>query len=160
MRLRLAAACLFVVASAAPAVAEEQAFADHLLKQLSCTNDPDPTATLLYLNREKRIRLDDGEGMDSETCWAVEPAIEIQGVRFTHICGSAEDGLLIDLFPRFYWRGPGTSAGTGLRLITDLSEAALKAWAKEGLGDGPYHVRDAQFHEGKREISCNNLWRR
>lgn len=160
MMSRLAAICLSAAAATTPAIAGDEAFVDHLMNQLSCRNDPDPTAALLYLNREKRISLKDGDRIDSATCWAIKPQLDVRGMRFAHICGSAEDPLLIDLFPKLYYRGPGTSAGTGLRLVTNASQSALEGWAKQELGDGPYRVEDAAFHEGKREVSCNNLWRR
>jgi len=160
MKSRVFAILLFVAAAATPAMAGDEAFIEHLLNQLSCQNDPDPTATLLYLNREKRISLKDGDMIDSETCWAVKPQLEMRGMRFSHVCGSAEDPLLVDLFPKLYYRGPGTSAGTGLRLLTDAGQSELESWAKQELGDGPYRTEDAAFHEGKREVSCNNLWRR
>jgi hypothetical protein len=151
------AACVL----ASPAFAQEfdQVFADSLLEQLSCKADPDPTAVLLYLNKTKRITLDGGDKSDSETCWPIRPQLRLAKMNFTHICASAEEPLLLYLFPRLYWRGPGTSAGTGLRLITEASIEVLKPWAASALGNGPYQIDEAVSQSGKSEISCNKLWR-
>jgi hypothetical protein len=159
---RSAAALLVAAAAVAPAFGQpiDSGFEDHLLKQLSCKSDPDPTAILLFLNKTKRISLDKGDKADSETCWSVEPALTVRGAAFSHVCASAEDALLIYLFPKLYWRGPGTSAGTGVRLVTDMDLDALRGWAKQELGDGPYQVESASSADGASEVSCNNLWRR
>jgi hypothetical protein len=138
----------------------ESALAGHVLGQLGCRADPDPTPTLLFLIKHERIRLDAGDRIDSETCWAIKPDLQLAGARFSDICASAEDPVLIERFPQLYWRGPGTSAGTGLRLVTAMSLDQTRDWAKLTLGDGPYQVDHASWQEGKTEISCNNLWRK
>jgi len=66
----------------------------------------------------------------------------------------------IEKFPQLYWRGPGTSAGTGLRLVTAMSLEETRDWAKRALGDGPYQVDHASWQDGKSEVSCNNLERK
>jgi hypothetical protein len=160
--LRVALGVLLALcAGAAPAAAESAdfAFQEHLLRQLSCIADPDPTHVLLYLAKTKRIALDTGDRADSETCWKIEPAIDLRGAAFSAICASAEDPLLIELFPRLYWRGPGTSAGTGLQLVTGMNLETASDWAKRELGNGPYQVAAAYDEEEKTEISCNSLWR-
>ena len=162
MRAHAAAALLLgtLHATTAAAQAADSAFEEHLLKQLSCKSDPDPTAVLLFLSKTKRIVLDKGDKIDSETCWSVEHELTVAGAVFSHVCASAEDPLLIYLFPELYWRGPGTSAGTGLRLVTDMDLDALRGWATKELGDGPYQVEPASSTNGASEVFCNNLWRR
>ncbi len=159
MKSLLTAFAACVLASPVAAQELDQVVADSLLEQLSCKADPDPTAILLYLNKTKRIALDGGDKVDSETCWPIRPQLRIAKINFTHICASAEEPLLLYLFPRLYWRGPGTSAGTGLRLITETSIEDLKLWAASALGNGPYQIDEAASQSGKSEISCNNLWR-
>ncbi|WP_054313208.1 hypothetical protein [Mesorhizobium sp. 1M-11] len=144
----------------APAAQSDAVFAEHVVRQLSCKSDPDPTATLLYLNKYKHIRLDAGDRIDSQTCWPLMPAHDIRGLSFTHVCASAEDPMLIDLFPKLYYRGPGTSPGTRLGFITKASTEQLKTWAAKELGNGnPYKVGNASFQENEREISCSSLSR-
>lgn len=137
-------------------------FTDHLLRQIICRSLPDPTATLLYLSRNGRIDAKKGERVDSETCWSIRPSLKIDGITFTHICASAEDPLLIELFPRLYYRGPGTSPGTGLRLVTNEDEAAVDEWIERarnrlGIGtDTKLDIGEPSFVKGKTEISCNS----
>lgn len=138
-------------------------FIDHTARQIACAYPPDPTAMLLYLSKTKRLDLKKGERIDSETCWTRRPALAIEGVSFTHICASAEDPLLIELFPRLYYRGPGTSAGTGLRLITDADSAALDDWVKRineralVKGESKLVIGAPSFGAGKTEASCNSM---
>lgn len=140
----------------------DDGFTDHAIRQIACAYPPDPTAMLLYLNKAKRIDLKKGERVDSETCWSLRPSLAIEAVSFTHVCASAEDPLLIELFPRLYHRGPGTSAGTGLRLITDAERPALDEWVKRineramVKGDTKLVVGPSSFSEGKSEVSCNS----
>ncbi|RWK37903.1 hypothetical protein [Mesorhizobium sp.] len=152
-------ALLLGVSTAAFSQEAPEAFAEHLIHQLTCKHAPDPTATLLYLNKSKRINLDRGEGADSETCWAIRPQLEVKGATFTHICASAEDRLLLDLFPRLYWRGPGTSAGTGLRLVSGEDTATIKDWIKRTItaDETKLEVGEPTFVDGRTEISCNSL---
>jgi hypothetical protein len=117
---------------------------------------------LFYLSRNKRIDLKKGQRVDSETCWPIRPSLKTDGIAFTHICASSEDPLLIDLFPLLYYRGPGTSPGTGLRLITDEDESAVDDWIERGKtrigvsGETKLDIGDPTFVTGKTEISCNS----
>jgi hypothetical protein len=139
-----------------------QNFTDHLARQIICQSPPDPTATLLYLSRNKHIDAKKGERADSETCWIIYPPLKIDSIAFTHICASAEDPLLIDLFPLLYYRGPGTSPGTGLRLVTNDAEASVDDWlerAKQRLGlrgETKLDIGEPTLVTGKTEISCNS----
>jgi hypothetical protein len=140
----------------------DDAFTDHAARQIACAYPPDPTAMLLYLNKTKQVDLKKGERVDSETCWSLRPSLAIEGVSFTHVCASAEDPLLVELFPRLYYRGPGTSAGTGLRLITDAERPALDEWVTRITeramvkGDTRLVVGPSSLSEGKSEVSCNS----
>jgi hypothetical protein len=157
-------ALISAVAMAVSASAQEVSanFIDHLQRQIICQSPPDPTATLLYLSRNKHIDAKKGQRIDSETCWTIYPPLAIDGVAFTHICGSAEDPLLIELFPLLYYRGPGTSPGTGLRLITNAEENAVDDWlerAKTRLGlkdETKLDIGESSLVTGKTEISCNS----
>jgi len=140
---------------------ENEAFVDHAIRQIACAYPPDPTATLISLNKTKRIKK--GERADSETCWGLGPPLRIEGVAFTHICASAEDPLLIELFPRLYYRGPGTSAGTGLRLVTNEERPAVEDWLmriRERAaikGETKIQIGEPSFVKGKTEVSCNSM---
>jgi hypothetical protein len=139
-----------------------QSFIDHMQREIICRSPSDPTATLLYLSRNRHIDAKKGQRIDSETCWVIYPPLEIDELAFTHICASAEDPLLIELFPLLYYRGPGTSPGTGLRLVTNEDEAAVDDWlerAKKRLGmsgETKLDIGEATFGGGKTEISCNS----
>lgn len=151
-----------MIAAPVSAQDENETFIDHAARQIACAYPPDPTAMLLYLNKTKRIDLKTGQRIDSETCWGLRPPLAIEDLSFTHICASAEDPLLIELFPRLYYRGPGTSAGTGLRLITEAERPALDEWIKRIneraliKGDTKLVVGSPSFGEGKTEVSCNS----
>ena len=155
-------ALMIGVPASAQAQDDDGSFTDHAARQIACAHPPDPTAMLLYLNKAKRIDLKNGERIDSETCWRLRPPLAIAAISFTHICGSAEDPLLIELFPRLYYRGPGTSAGTGLRLITDAERSAVDDWIKRineralVKGETKLVVGSPSFAAGKTEVSCNS----
>jgi hypothetical protein len=158
-------AVILVVATpgAAPAQEVGQNFIDHLQRQIICQSTPDPTPTLLYLSRNKHIDAKKGQRTDSETCWTIYPPLAIDGIGFTHVCASAEDPLLIELFPLLYFRGPGTtSPGTGLRLVTNDDESAVDDWlerakARLGLrGETELDIGEPTLVTGKTEISCNS----
>jgi hypothetical protein len=137
-------------------------FIDHVARQIICRSPPDPTPTLFYLSKHKLIDLKNGQRTDSETCWAIRPPVEMDGVAFTYVCASSEDPLLIELFPLLYYRGPGTSPGTGMRLITDAEESTVDAWldrakARLGLpGETKLDLGEPSLVSGKTEVSCNS----
>lgn len=156
---------LFLIASFPPsslALDEDGAFVDHAARQIACAYPPDPTATLLFLNKSRRIDLKKGARQDSETCWNIRPPLQIEGLAFTHVCASAEDPLLISLFPLLYYRGPGTSPGTGLRLVTDADRPAVDDWIKRIkeraaiAGETKHAIGAPTFTDGKTEVSCNS----
>jgi|GEM_PF-3723945 len=157
-------ALLSVVSAPVSAAAQElgQNFIDHLARQIICQSPPDPTPALLYLSRNRHIDAKKGQRADSETCWIIYPPLKIDGIGFTHVCASADDPLLIELFPLLYYRGPGTSPGTGLRLVTNEDEAAVDDWierakARLGLsGETKLDIGEPTFVKGKTEISCNS----
>jgi hypothetical protein len=171
-RLPLALTLAFaaLLALDVPAARSEEAdgpFVDHLVRQLACTAAPDPTPILLYLNKHKRIDLDHGDRIDSETCWAIKPPLAVRGMEFTHICAGHEDALFIELFPRLYYRGPGTSAGTGFELVTKVPQADLLAWVKANVatdhdasGDAKSKLKIGKpsfVDSGVTELGCNSM---
>jgi len=153
-----------VLALSTPALAQDvgQSFIDHLQRQVICQSPPEPTPTLLYLSRNRHIDAKKGQRTDGETCWTIYPPLEIDGISFTHVCASSEDPLLVELFPLLYYRGPGTSPGTGLRLVTNDDESAVDNWierAKARLGlpaETELDIGEPTFVKGKTEISCNS----
>jgi hypothetical protein len=153
-----------LLASSTPALAQEagQNFIDHLQRQIICQSAPDPTPSLFYLSRSKRIDAKKGQRIDNATCWVIYPPLKIDGVSFTNICASADDPLLVDLFPTFYYRGPGTSPGTGMRLVTNDDEKTVDDWlerAKARLGvkgETELDIGEPTLVKGKTEISCNS----
>src|ERR1043166_909450 len=70
-------------------------FIDHVARQIICRSPPDPTPTLFYLSKHKLIDLKNGQRTDSETCWAIRPPVEMDGVAFTYVCASSENPLLL-----------------------------------------------------------------
>ena len=145
----------------------DQSLVDYLLPQLACKAAPDPTPIILYLNKHKRIDLDHGEGIDNHTCWAIKAPLAVRGMEFTDICAGHEDALFIELFPRLYYRGPGTSGGTGFELVTKVPQADVLAWVKTNVtpdydasGDGKSKLeigKPSFVESGVTELSCNSL---
>jgi hypothetical protein len=145
----------------------DRSLVDYLLPQLACKAAPDPTPIVLYLNKHKRIELDGGNRIDSETCWAIRPPLAVRGMEFTHICAGHEDALFIELFPRLYYRGPGTSAGTGFELVTKAPEADVLAWVKtnvatdyDGSDDANSKLKIGKpsfVDSGVTELRCNSM---
>ncbi len=127
-----------------------------------CQSSPDPTPTLLYLSRNKHIDAKKGKRTDSETCWTIYPPLKIDGISFTHVCAASEDPLLIELFPVLYYRGPGTSPGTGMRLVTKDDKSAVDDWLKPAKarlgmrGETELDIGEPTYVTGKTEISCNS----
>jgi hypothetical protein len=162
--LRWPALFTFVLAIPAPAPAQDagQNFIDHLQRQIICQSAPDPTPTLLYLSRNRRLDAKKGRRTDGETCWTIYPPLKIDGISFTHICASTEDPLLIELFPLLYYRGPGTSPGTGMRLVTEADESAVDDWLERTkvrlnvTGETEIDIGEPTFGAGKTEIACNS----
>ena len=155
---------VFLLAIPTPAPAQEagQSFIDHLERQIICQSAPDPTPTLFYLSRNKRIDAKKGQRADGATCWVIYPPLKIDGISFTNICASSDDPLLSELFPLFYYRGAGPSPGTGLRLVTNDDEKAVDDWlerAKAHLGvkgETELDIGEPTLVKGKTEISCNS----
>src|SRR6185295_4605435 len=108
-----------------------------------------------------------GEGIDNHTCWAIKAPLAVRGMEFTHICAGHEDALFIELFPRLYYRGPGTSAGTGFELVTKAPQAEVLAWvntnvaADYGASEGAkskLEIDKPSFVEsGVTELRCNSM---
>jgi hypothetical protein len=155
-------ALVSAVSTPVPAQEAGQNFIDHLQRQIVCQSSPDPTPTLLWLSRKGRIDAKKGARTDGETCWTIYPPLKIDGIGFTHVCASSEDPLQIELFPLLYYRGPGTSPGTGLRLVTNDDESAVDDWlerAKARLAlnaETELDIGEPTFVTGKTEISCNS----
>lgn len=149
------AAFLGLLASGLPAQASDDALGRNLVRQLSCASDPDATVALLHLEKTGRIGENDGDRVDGETCWFMKPALRIEGIVFTRICATADDdALMVDMFPRFYYRGPGRPTGKLVRLTSKASVPALRGWAKEMLGNGPYEVGSSGREDGENAVSC------
>lgn len=149
------AALLGLLVSGLPAGAADDALGKNLIRQLSCSNDPYPTVALLHLEKTGRIGENDGDRNDGETCWFMKPALKIEGIVFTRICATADDdALMVEMFPKFYYRGPGQPNGRLVRLTSKASVPALRSWAKKVLGSGPYEVGSAGREDDEKAISC------
>jgi hypothetical protein len=168
LTLKLALTALFTFGvHAARSEEPDGPLVDYLLRQLACTAAPDPTPIVLYLNKHKRIELDGGNRIDSETCWSIKPPLGVRGMEFTHICAGHEDALFIELFPRLYYRGPGTSGGTGFELVTKAPQTEVLAWAKtnvaadyDGSDDAKSKLKIGKpsfVESGVSELRCNSM---
>ncbi|MDB5538108.1 MAG: hypothetical protein JWP26_2933 [Devosia sp.] len=149
--------CLAWMLSLAPALAEP--LDEHILAQLACQKSPEPAYTLIALDRGERIAGDAALLMDSATCWPIAPELDVAGMSFSAVCASAEDPLLLEEFPDYFWRGPGTSPGTALTLVTKADLATAKTWAQANLGETETHYTVAESYrvEGGVEIDCSSL---
>lgn len=153
LALTLAASPVAVFAETGPEIGET------IVEQLACEAEPDPLPALLALMEEERLDLEDALRADSTTCWALTPPIEAGEMTFSHICAAAEDPALIEEYPDLFWRGPGTSPGNELTLVTPADEESVQAWAMEAYPDGSpaYNVNPSYRFEGATELSCNSL---
>ncbi|PWK61345.1 hypothetical protein C7455_10230 [Roseicyclus mahoneyensis] len=130
-----------------------------LIAELACEAPPDPIFALRRLIENERLVLDEPLLADSSTCWPLDPQIEAGTVGFSHICAASEDPGLIAQYPHLFWRGPGTSPGEELTLVSDDSEKALRDWAMAefAVGNPAYNIMPSHRFEGATEISCNSL---
>src|ERR1051326_9586706 len=82
-------ALMLAASTSAPAQDIGQNFIDHLQRQIICQSRPDPTPTLFYLSRNKRIDAKKGQRISNESCWNIYPLLKIDGVSFSFICASS-----------------------------------------------------------------------
>jgi hypothetical protein len=152
-------AALATLALSMPAIAQAQssAFEDHVIEQLACLRRPTPTPTITHLVRSKLIDLKSQQGYDSISCWKLSKPLRLKGLSITAVCAYEDDDLIKQQHPGYYWRGPGTSPGVQLTLITPASpNAARQWWAKAGdLYSKSPKFEASAFYDGLTEISCN-----
>lgn len=136
--------------------AEPQELSDGIAQLLLCGRHPDPTALLTLLERTGRISVGEAIGADSINCWDVHPPIELDGVSFGGVCASNPEPLSIAAFPQFYWRGPGTSPGASVSLVTTSATTEdLAAWSASFLGEHHHATVDAAYVLDGNEVSCS-----
>lgn len=138
--------------------AKAAALEQYLIDQLTCLRQPDPTPVLYSLKSSGRIGESVARG-DSISCWELSPPIELEGIQFTHICAAHDEPFVIDTFPEFYWRGPGTSSGVRISLLTKASQQVLQPWREETLSGAIFDNSETRIHpaslvEGLTEVGC------
>ena len=144
--------------TAEPASADLDAVA-LVLEEIACTASPEPAPALQALMEARRLDLDSALRMDSTTCWALTPPIEAGDIAFSHVCAAAEDPALIEQHPDLFWRGPGTSPGTELTLVTPADEETLQAWGMANITEvsPAYNIAPSYRIDDATELSCNSL---
>jgi len=160
--MRLAFALSFAaLVVAAPAIAEspEHEVVGHIKQQLACRSDPDAVPLLTYLSQRGYISLSETKKSDSTSCWRLHRPLDMDGIAIQGVCAANEDPFMRAMYPNIFWRGPGTSAGTLLSVVTSLSVTATKSWANQHGIDS--HDVDKSFDfSGLTKIECNSLNRR
>jgi TPR repeat protein len=132
-------------------------FESNLIEQLACQKRPNPTPILTYLMRNKYIRLEEMDGYDSVSCWKVVKPLSVRGLPVVGVCAYEEDDLVVSQNPGYYWRGPGTSPGVQITLVTSANADAASTWSKkttEQIKVAP-EIEKSSFFDGMTEVSCN-----
>lgn len=139
------------------AQAQSTAFEDHVIQQLACLRRPNPTPTITHLVRSRLIDLKNQQGYDSISCWKLSKPFRLKGLPITAVCAYEDDDLIKQQHPGYYWRGPGTSPGVQLTIVTSATpNAARQWWAKAGdLYAKSPEFEASSFYDGLTEISCN-----
>lgn len=160
MRATLAIVLVTLISPAAAAqrvatVAEgDTAAAQSIAQQMVCTERPNPTPVLRYFVKRGLIRVKEMVGQDSISCWKLKRAFDLNGLPITGICAYEDDPLVLALDPDFYWRGPGTSPGVRLDVVTDAPRPAIEAWAAKAYVD-PKQIETTDILNGTALISCS-----
>jgi hypothetical protein len=72
------------------------------------------------------------------------------------VCAYEEDELIRALHPGYYWRGPGTSPGVQLSLISSWPVEKVKTWAKSALAPtGKYRIEASDGVIKGTEVGCH-----
>jgi hypothetical protein len=122
-----------------------------VIDELRCFHEPDVTDALEALH-DAGFLVGDFEGYDSISCWPLREPIRIHGIDFTRLCASNHDTDVILSHPDIYWRGPGTSAGTGIGLLTTDKNALTQL---DTFGSDDLAIKDDYFYEGEIAVRCN-----
>lgn len=142
-------------------MAAAAAVEDMIVEEVACLRAPDPTAVLLRLLDEGRMDTGEPVMADSVSCWAFVEPMTMGSIDFSHVCASHEDPGAVEQYPAFYSRGPGTSPGTSIGLVTGQPSGTVERWAAGSLpaGAAGYVIEPSAMIEGGTEISCNSLYR-
>jgi hypothetical protein len=140
----------------APAAASSP-FESNLIEQLACQKRPNPTPILTHLMRNKYIRLEEKDGYDSISCWKVVKPLSVRGLPVVGVCAYEEDDLVVNQHPGYYWRGPGTSPGVQITLVTSVNPNVASSWWKETTEQIKVtpEIEKSSFFDGMTEVSCN-----
>jgi len=130
---------------------------------IRCEYRPQALGVVLYLQRAGRIDIEKSEWVmaDGESCWRVTPSLSFRGEDFFAICVTTGDPELVKLFPKLYWRGPGTAPPDRFALLSQRSHADLSKWARKSLPMGNYRVEanrsTFKYKPGLSELACTVL---
>lgn len=151
---------LLVAVLAIPGAVAQDADALAGLKALmGCTAPPEPTGVLLALRQSKTIANAVGPGFDDEYCWAIDPAITWDGLKFSALCAVSGDPAIIARHADLYWQGPTHPPFAEVWLLTTSSVAELQVWAGQALPPGSRFEIDADGNgSGRNALSCSE-WR-
>lgn len=116
-----------------PDIPDLQEVKNHILQQLTCRKMPEPVFTFLALERLGKIKMSEMIGYDGISCFRIHGGIDVNGLKFTSVCGHSEDGLVRQLFPGWLWRGPGTSPGQFIAFGTSANFEATARWYTNNL---------------------------
>ena len=122
-----------------------------IIDELRCFHEPDVTDALEALLDEGFL-VGDFEGYDSISCWPLREPIRLHGIDFTRLCASNSDTEIIKAHAEIYWRGPGTSPGTGIALLT-TDKNALNAL--DTFGSDDLAIADDYFYEDEIAVKCS-----
>ena len=140
--------------------AQDTSFEDAIIAQLRCDAEPTPLPFFAALDRAGRLETGTQLGFDSVSCYPITGGITLRGMTFDVICGFEENPDLAGWSDYFY-RGPGTSPGQSLSLLSLSSEAQMRDWVRATLGvpDPERRVSDRFLRGDERpgsEVSCSS----
>ena len=145
---------------AAPRGKSEVSFEAGIVEQLRCDVAPAPLPFFAAIDQAGRLEIDSRVGYDSTSCYTIAGGMKVRGMEFDVICGFEEDQSIANWSDYFY-RGPGTSPGQSLSLLSLSSEAEMLAWARDTLRvPDPERRVDERFIPGDdrsgSEVSCTS----
>ena len=147
-----------VAASAISTSASSQSALDshaeeHLIEALQCKQIPNPTTFLAFLAKRQYIKLSERIDVDSTSCWKLKRPFVAKGLPISGVCAAVEDGLTFHLYPDLYWRGPGTSPGTFVQVITTAPRPVVDAWVAHNK-ISPKAVDASYDVDGAMQVQC------
>lgn len=123
---------------------------------MSCRAAPKPTPVLLQLIQSGVIVQRPDQVADSVSCWRVTRPLTLRGLPVSGVCAFDEEPTPQALRMGLYRRGPGTSPGTQLAVLTPLHPGEARQWVASSKIGRPRVGENPEYRDvpGKSEVSC------